>query len=142
MKRKTILTLATVVAATTFLASCGKYEDGPGFTLLTKKARITGEWDAVEYIDGSDGSSVSDNSNSTYLIEKDGTLTVNDDNVSTKGTWEFTSDKEKLTITIPVTVFGTTYSTPVTAIITRLTNKELWLKDDDGSGDVTKYKKV
>lgn len=142
MKTKTILTLATVVAATTFLASCGKYEDGPGFTLLTKKARITGEWDIKEYVDGSDGSVITDNNSDTYLAEKDGTLTLKQGSLSTKGTWAFASDKEKLTITIPVVIFGTSYSTPVTATITRLTNKELWLKDDDGSGDITKYEKI
>ncbi|MCC6701316.1 MAG: hypothetical protein IT221_07315 [Fluviicola sp.] len=142
MKTKTILTLATVVAATTFLASCGKYEDGPGFTLLTKKARLTGEWDIKEYVDGSDGSVVAETSSDTYLIEKDGTITIKSGNVSTKGTWEFVSDKEQLSVTVPVVIFGVTYSEPEISTITRLTNKELWIKDTDGSGDVTKLEKI
>lgn len=142
MKTKTILTLATVVAATTFLASCGKYEDGPGFTLLTKKARITGEWDVKEFVDGSDGSITTDNSSATYLIEKDGTLTYTDGNVSTSGTWEFTSDKENLRVITTYTLLGATITDTQESIITRLTNKELWIKDTDGSGDVTKLEKI
>jgi hypothetical protein len=47
MKRFAII--LTVVAATAMLfSSCGKYEEGPSFSLLTKKARIAGEWNLVE----------------------------------------------------------------------------------------------
>ena len=135
MKTKTILTLATVVAATTFLASCGKYEDGPGISLLTKKARLTGEWDAVEY-ETSNGIVTADNSSSTVEFDKSGTVTFKEDGFSITGTWEFSSDKEK--IVIKTEFFGVPDTEELT--ILRLTNKEFWAKDVDG--DITRSEKI
>lgn len=135
MKRNTILTLATVIATTAMLSSCGKYEDGPGFTLLTKKARLTGEWDTVEY-ESAEGVVVADNSNSTVNFDKSGTVTFKEDGFSISGTWDFTSDKEKIRITTEF--FGSSGSEDLT--ILRLTNKELWTKDSDG--DITRAEKI
>lgn len=42
-KKMVVATLAGIAAIG--LNSCGKYEDGPKFSLLTKKARLAGEWD-------------------------------------------------------------------------------------------------
>lgn len=69
-----------------FLSACGKYEEGPGFTLLTKKARLTGEWDAKEYVDA-DGTVVADNDDATVEFVKDGTMIIRDGGTSTEGTW-------------------------------------------------------
>ena len=36
--------LIALFSISSVLTSCGKYEEGPSFTLLTKKMRVTGEW--------------------------------------------------------------------------------------------------
>lgn len=119
-----ILTSASIVL---IAASCGKYSDGPGFTVLTKKMRLTNEWDIKTIID-SDGTSYSDTSDDTFTFDKDGTYRSNSGSISVNGKWEFTSNKEKIRVTY------TSGSVSVTeeSEILRLTNTELWLKDSDG----------
>lgn len=125
MKKLTkFLALALVTVA---LASCGKYSDGPEFTVLTKKMRITGEWDTKTIID-SDGTTTDDTSNDTFTMEKDGTYRANYGTVSVNGSWEFTSDKEKIRVTY--TNGSLSYTEDYT--IKRLTNKELWFTNSDG----------
>lgn len=55
------------------LTSCGKYEDGPDFSLRTKKQRLTGTWIVVETIPKQQGFQEGD-----YIIdlEKDGDATL------------------------------------------------------------------
>lgn len=36
------------------LSACGKYEDGPMFSLRTKTARITGEWELISFNEGNE----------------------------------------------------------------------------------------
>ena len=53
--------------------SCTKFEEGPGFSIRTKKSRLIGEWELVEYmVDGAD---------SLYALGYDNLK------------WRFTSDK-------------------------------------------------
>jgi hypothetical protein len=105
------------------LASCGKYEDGPGFSLRTKKARLTGTWN----IEKVEGQSLDSGESIEWTFEKDGTFKFvykeNGDVDTANGTWDFSSDKEDLRLT----VFGFT----VTFEILRLTNKDLWMTDED-----------
>jgi hypothetical protein len=128
-----LVAVAMIGSAALTVSSCGKYEDGPGISLRTKKARLTGEWDVKEYVDGSTGATTADNSTSTTLIDKDGTLTVKDGATSISGTWTFAADKERLSVTL--------FSSTSESIITRLTNKALWMKDPS-SGDITKAEKL
>jgi hypothetical protein len=121
-----------------FLSACGKYEEGPGFTLLTKKARLTGEWDAKEYVD-SDGTVVADTDDSTVEFLKDGKMIIREGGTSTEGTWEFVSNKEKVRTTYSYAIFGVSQTFTSETTIIRLTNKELWTKDSDG--DITKMEK-
>ena len=121
-----------------FLSACGKYEEGPGFTLLTKKARLTGEWDAKEYVDA-DGTVVADNDDATVEFVKDGKMIIREGSTSTEGKWEFVSDKEKLRTSYSYTILGITQTYTGETTIIRLTNKELWTKDSDG--DITKMEK-
>jgi hypothetical protein len=123
-KNLTYLTLAGV--ASIGISSCGKYEDGPGFSLLSKKARVAGDWE-VKTI----GSQVM---GGNYIInmtfEKSGSLFTTSsysyggysNSYSQAGTWDFISDKEQLAVTIDgdVELFE----------IKRLTNNEMWLDDD------------
>ena len=50
MKRTFTIVLSTFLIGV-LIYSCGKYEDGPGFTLLSKKKRLKGEWE-LKTIDG------------------------------------------------------------------------------------------
>lgn len=133
MNTRIVLTIALLIASTTFLTSCGKYEDGPGFTLLTKKARLTGEWDAIEF-ENSNGIVTADNSNTTVKFEKNGRVILNEDGFSITGKWEFTSNKEKIKITSEL------LGDPEELTILRLTNKDLWTKDSNGG--ITRSKKI
>ena len=133
---KMLVAVAMLGTAALGISSCGKYEEGQGMSLLTKKARLTGEWDAKEYVDGDDGSVYTDTDADYVTFDKDGTYKYTDGSTSLVGTWEFASDKERI---------GTTFTSGSTSfsseqIILRLTNKELWLKDPD-SGDISKAEK-
>ena len=136
-KLKNLSYLTVLGAASLTTVGCNKYEDGPKFSLRTKKARIVGEWN-VESI----GSQVL---GSTYSInvdfEKSGNLKVttsysylgNTQSYSYAGSWEFASDKEEIRLNIDgdIEVFE----------IKRLTNKEVWLDEDESSldGDIWKF---
>lgn len=121
--------VAVAIAGSSLMAvsSCGKYDDGPKFSLLTKKMRLVGDWDAKEHID-SDGTSTSDNSDDIITFKKNGDYAYTSGNTSYNGTWEFTSDKEK----IKTTYTSGNISISSESTILRLTNKELWVKDSNG----------
>ncbi|HLW29681.1 MAG TPA: glycoside hydrolase family 43 C-terminal domain-containing protein [Brumimicrobium sp.] len=116
-----ILTLVFVLSA------CNKYEEGPKFSLLTKKARITGTWELEKTV-SSNGTVEYNNDEGDIVINKDGSyvLTVNGFGVS--GDWKFVKDKEYISVT--VTILGNTKVDEFQ--ILRLKNKELWLKDSEG----------
>jgi len=121
----------TIVTALNFV-SCGKYEDGPNFSLRTKKARIAGEWEIVRI----GNQSYPDNGYSIELeFDKDGDLkfTYNYDgySYSSSGEWEFSGDKEELELTLDG--FITDFE------ILRLTNDELWM-EDTSQGQVVEWR--
>lgn len=127
MKTLKLLVAAAILSGTIMATpSCGKYEEGPEFTLLTKKARVAGDWDVKEYVD-ENGNVTIDNSDDYVTFEKDGTYKTTIDNSTFVGTWEFTSKKENLRASYTVGNFEFTTERP----ILRLTNDELWLKDEE-----------
>lgn len=134
-KIKLIVAIALLGTAGLTVSSCGKYDEGPGFTLLTKKARLTGDWDAKSYTD-SNGNTVADTDDDFVTFDKDGKYTYTSGSFSQSGEWDFSSDKEK--IKVSYTSGATTYSNETP--ILRLTNKELWTKDPD-DGTITKFEK-
>ena len=106
-------------------SSCKKYDDGPVVSLLTKTARLTGEWD-VEEIDGEYLTDVS----AFITFEKNGdfelSVQFNDyyyDDYIERGYWEWESGKES----VDVTVDGERQEYK----ILRLTNDELWFEDEE-----------
>jgi hypothetical protein len=137
MKNLKNLTYITIAGAATMgITGCGKYEDGPNFSLLSKKSRVVGDW-KVKSI----GPDVLGTSYSIDMsFEKSGDLTVTSaysyggysGNNSYAGSWNFASDKEQLSLVIDGTV--------ELFEIKRLTNKEMWLDDDITSldGDIWK----
>jgi hypothetical protein len=130
MKNKKNLAYVALAGATTLaVSSCGKYEDGPKFSLLTKKSRVAGDWNVKSI-----GSEVFQNGYSLSMtFDKDGSMSYKYSygtySYSYVGTWDFSSDKENLVINSAGGID--------TLEIKRLKNKEMWLDDDytatDGS---------
>jgi hypothetical protein len=122
-------TAVLAVAAICNLTSCKKYDEGPAFSLRTKKMRLTGEWELDKLV--SSNGTVSSDINVEFEFEKDGDFTMiiqysyygyGSYTYSYKGDWEWEDSKEKIEIQIGNSI--TEYE------IIRLTNKELILEDD------------
>ncbi len=129
---KKVLFSTTAIAALLIVSSCGKYEEGPGFTVLTKKARLAGQWDLTEYTNGS--VTVADTGSDIIEYTKDNTFIYSGSGFSLAGTWEFSDDKAS--IISSTTILGIT-STDTSEIL-RLTNKELWTKEGSTISKFTK----
>ena len=131
MKTLKLTTLLLAVALVFGSTSC-KYEDGPGLSLRTKKARVAGDWVIEKTID-EDGDVDTDWDGFDINFDKDGTgkssYTYTFGGTTTTSTntfkWEFTNSKKNIQITDEDG--DVTEST-----ILRLTNDEMWIKDKDG----------
>jgi hypothetical protein len=124
MKKITlIIALLTLSIAFT---NCKKYEDGPSFTLLTKKMRISGNWKLTTLTVNGTGSSIN-GLESKLDINKEGSYTATSTfgsiSFSETGKWAFSSDKKQLTLTP-----STASSIPSTFDILELKNTEMKLK--------------
>ena len=136
MKKLSILFAAFAVV---FLASCGKYEDGPGFSLRSKTSRLVGSWTVTEAFQGSTNITTSLTNGGTVdlIFDKDGAYTYSYDfvilgfptNGSISGTWAFSSDKSSLEVTDGSGQMDSSK-------ILRLTNNELWLEQSDSNGGI------
>ena len=133
LKMKNAVKIASFVLMLGFLvAGCGKYPDGPGLSLKTKKGRLAGKWKIEKYIDSS-GVESFPTSDVFYTFERDETYQATEQGLTVNGTWEFVDSKESLKRSF--TLSNVNFSS--TDKILRLTNKELWLEDEDG--DKTYY---
>lgn len=99
MKGLLNLSLVAMLALTAVVSSCGKYEEGSKFTLLTAKARMVNTWTFVKYeVNGF--SQVIGDDTYTMTFEKDGKATITwisgGFSFSEVGTWEFNGDKTDL----------------------------------------------
>ena len=124
---KIYLFLSIAVIISLAITSCGKYEDGPGFSLLSKTARMTNKWE-LKSVDGETipaGEAVLD-------LKKDGSFSINEDGYIIDGSWEFSNDKEDLRLTI--------FGEGIDLKIRRLTNKELWLENELEDNELSKWK--
>jgi len=118
---KKIIISFTVV---TLIVSCTKYEDGPIFTFRSKDKRIAHSWEYTAIIYTETGISVTTNLPSIVMtFSKDGTYT---ENTGYTGTWKFKGDIE---LEITKSKQGDSTQTTIWEI-TRLSNKELWLRKD------------
>lgn len=133
-------TLLLAAAAVTILnfESCKKYEDGPAFSLRSKKARLTGEWELVK-INGQSPEQYYGYS-SFYSLDIEWEFESDNDFKSTmsysynngsysysysysyKGEWEWEDNKEAIEISLDG------YSSSDEYEIKRLTNKELTIE--------------
>lgn len=125
---------AGIAVALTFV-SCGKYEDGPNFSLRSKKSRLVNTWVIEKALqDGVDNTSNFKADNPEYLLEirednsfvsstYDSLLAARDE---TKGKWKLSQKKEEIEFTVDAT--GQQFSEK----ILRLTNSEFWTEVDFG----------
>ncbi len=128
MKKFLVLALLTLV-----VVSCGKYEEGPGFSLISKKNRITNTWTLSKVeVNGQDQTPLSSTYTMKMTLKDDETLSANYTiftvPYTTTGTWAFNADKSSLILTDNS---GTSTNT-----IVRLTNKEMKLRQI-ANGDTT-----
>ncbi|MCU0433868.1 MAG: hypothetical protein MUC87_10475 [Bacteroidia bacterium] len=134
------IAIVALLVGSVSVTGCGKYEEGPSLSLRSKKARVVGEWEVEKVIEnGVDKTSDYRTfiASETFEFKKDETFTTSQTltsllgggTESTSGTWAFASDKEQ--ISTSVTENNVTTTTTVT--ILRLTNKEFWTKEVDGS---------
>ena len=123
--------------------SCGKYEEGPGFTFLSKSARICQKWRPIQSVDGSTGVITNIESDGSYIeFVKDGSIQFyNKDQMSflgidaVAGTWEFSEDKMQITYSYDVL----TLSTTKLKTIKKLKINSLGLEDTNGDKTYYEY---
>jgi hypothetical protein len=133
------LSLLFAVAAMFVFAGCGKYEEGPGFSLRSKESRVAGIWEIEKYYeDGVDMTAdiLADGSSITIEFTKDGDYVITSSYTflgqtyteTETGTWALTNNNADLTLT-------DTQGVASSVKILRLTNSELWYVDSS-SGTV------
>ena len=135
MKNHFKLSMLVSIAAVLSLVSCGKYEDGPEFSLRSKKSRLVNTWviekalqNGVDFtadfrVDNPDYQLEIRKDNSFVSITYDSLLALRDE---VKGTWKFMDDKDEVEFTD-----GQTGQQSSEKIL-RLTNTELWTEMDFG----------
>lgn len=128
MKRKITLTLAMIISLLFLLPSCGKYEEGPGLSLRTKKQRLVGVWTPEKYIDEDGGEQTAGENENTYEFTSNNSFIIRGALGTTNGTWEFVQDKEAVRATYTVPILGEITNQ---WRILRLTNSELWIIDNN-----------
>ena len=95
--------------------SCGKYEEGPGVTFLSKSARMCQKWRPIQSVDGSSGVITNIDSDGSYIeFVEDGSIQYyNKDQMSflgidaVAGTWEFSDDKMQVSYSYDVLTLNT-----------------------------------
>jgi hypothetical protein len=135
MKKLFSLSMVAIFAIALMFSGCGKYDDGPKFSLASKKGRVVNVWKIEKYIvNGTEIPADPSWENSSTEFTKDGKVidTWSSGGVtltSSTDTWAFGSKKETLEIT------STSGSVSVTTAykILRLKGNELWTEETDGS---------
>lgn len=112
-----------VAVAFLFLFSCSKYEEGPFFSLATKKARLTERWRLIEMNEKPVANNV------VWIFEKDGNFKIEYNNTpnNNPAKWNFEESKSKISIYYEQDDITNYF------IIIRMTSNELWLDQENGS---------
>lgn len=137
MKKITLFLFAAILVGAS-MSSCGKYEEGPKFTLQSKKARMTNTWKyTTEELNGVVNTPDPSMFTLTMTLKDDGTasaeFTIFGMPYSESGSWAFSDNKEELILTYP--------SGTENLEILKLTKDELKVKQtDNGDVTVTTYK--
>tara|TARA_B100000614_G_C14453215_1_gene455203 strand:- start:129 stop:557 length:429 start_codon:yes stop_codon:yes gene_type:complete len=129
MKYRFLFSLVVVF----LLGACNKYSEGPAFSLLTRKARISNDWTLQSYT--KDGTELFDvNAEEQNLsIERDGSYsrtTITNvlgqlQSTSSNGTWTFENSQADVNFLPAGSLLGTTYE------IVLLKNKTMKIRQTD-----------
>ncbi|MFY0644905.1 MAG: copper resistance protein NlpE N-terminal domain-containing protein [Bacteroidia bacterium] len=129
MKLKKSAPIAAIAtAAIVFNFSSCTYEDGPTISLKSKTGRLVGEWEITQFA----GENVPSGVEYEMEFEKNGDFAFHitydyygySYSYDSEGEWEWGSGKESVELDLD----GDTYEFQ----IKRLTNKELWMEDEEG----------
>lgn len=136
---KSIYSFFAAVAVTAIVAtSCSKYEEGPSFSLRTKKGRISNEWvvESATYNEKDYKAEYDSLEGANYVleIERDGVYRTEGAEPD-KGTWELGEDGDDVRF-----LSNAEGSKEESFRITRLKSKELWMKQTQSNGDVLYFK--
>jgi hypothetical protein len=135
MKKNILILFVAVMGVAFTFSSCAKYEDGPAFSLLSKKARLANTW-KVEHVTSTTPSGTSSDWTSAFssyvlTIEKDGKWSSTSSLGSDAGTWELGEDGDDVRF-----ISSQQGSTEESYRILKLKSKELWWKQTQQNGDV------
>jgi hypothetical protein len=138
--RKLLLFIALIIVA---VSSCKKYEEGPRVSLASKKSRVANTWKYDEILINNQPQNLSTNDiNARLELTKDGAATYTYGGGVSRGSWEFSDDKEDLTITL-VSTLGFFSSQDIRKYrILRLKNDEMWAEYIGSNGNVFEYRLV
>ena len=132
--RTTTALLTLAFLGSIALSSCSKYEDGPAFSLRSKKERVANTWRVESATNnGSDVTSAFDQYQLQMLSDGDATLaalyTLGEFTFEfeTNGTWTLESTGEVLRLDFENNAADESYE------ILRLKEDELWLREKDGT---------
>ncbi|MPM42046.1 hypothetical protein SDC9_88708 [bioreactor metagenome] len=127
-----------LIIVSLLFTACGKYEDGPKFSLMPKSARLINDWviDA-KYVNGTEDTLTDYDKAVTYSVQKDGKLefiySLGIISLTGTGTWAFSDSKESVVFSYSVS--GTTYDQEL--VILRLTSKEFWGEETIEVGNIS-----
>jgi hypothetical protein len=134
MKKLFSLGLVAMLALTAVVSSCGKYEEGSKFTLLSAKSRVVNDWsltgatyNGTEIISLYPTIKMSFKKDDTYTTS----FTAGGITTTETGKWAFNNDKTALLLT------ATGSATVDTQTIVMLKSKMMKLKSTDTAGGVT-----
>lgn len=126
-------TVAFLALTVVIVSSCSKYEEGSKFTLLTAKARVTGDWKMTEInVNGTTQDltgitfEISINKDETYTVTNSYSFGGTNYTTTDNGTWKFNDDKTELIIT------DSDADVTINTIV-MLKNKMMKLKEVDGA---------
>ena len=141
MKKLSILLIIAVLFSGISFTSCGKYEEGPGVSVLPKKSRLQQKWRAIESVSSAGVLSTIDNDGSYVEFVKGGIVKSYDGtfDLGIEGNWEFNDDKTAIITTYTFEILGTTTTTTSTSKIVKLKINALGLEDEDGNKTYYEY---
>jgi hypothetical protein len=132
---KKVITLTMLFFFIAVLSGCGKYDEGPEFSVIPKYMRVANVWKISTYTVNGVSQSTSAFSNNTYefttkykYIEK---WTSGGLSVQSEGTWSFTSNQENISTTVVNAISGV--STTTEYKILKLYNDEMKLSKTENN---------
>ncbi len=130
MKKLLVISVIAIFA----FSSCGKYEDGPAFSLASKKSRLVNVWQLDKtFHNGTEVTLTADDKDDYIEFLKDNKLKITyvsgSQSISVEGTWEFDDKKEN--IITKINFSGITSQD--TSKVLRLKSNELWVEEKSGN---------